>query len=399
MKTRSDKPVVTIAVLLGAVLLTAAASAVSEEDIVFPIAELGNCANKQACLVYCDETDNRESCIEFARKHNFLPPQEYETIRRAYQAARSGGPGGCQSADACEAYCEQIDHVEECLDFAEERGLLPHEDARQARRIHETFVRGVETPGDCRSRSQCEAYCSEVNHIEECLAFAQEAGLIGDEELKKARKAVQLMKDGKTPGGCRSKEACQEYCSEEENVEECARFGLESGLMEPKEVEIYRKTKGRGPGGCRGDECREFCGKPENQKQCFDFAKEHGLISEDQLRMVEEGRQRMREFLNSAPEEVKQCLRETVGQNILDGIQNGEFLPSPEIGEQIRRCFEQLQQRSEDGFESGFQSEGQPGRPPEGQIFVPGGCSSLEECEQYCLENPQKCGAPVPPQF
>lgn len=38
------------------------------------------------------------------------------------------GPGGCRGAEACKSYCEQNDHLNECLKFSLEAGFISREE-------------------------------------------------------------------------------------------------------------------------------------------------------------------------------------------------------------------------------------------------------------------------------
>jgi len=41
---------------------------------------------------------------------------------------QSSGPGGCRGAQACKSYCEQDDHLSECLKFSLEAGFISREE-------------------------------------------------------------------------------------------------------------------------------------------------------------------------------------------------------------------------------------------------------------------------------
>ena len=38
------------------------------------------------------------------------------------------GPGGCRGAEACKSYCEQDEHLNECLKFSLEAGFISREE-------------------------------------------------------------------------------------------------------------------------------------------------------------------------------------------------------------------------------------------------------------------------------
>lgn len=327
-----------------------------EDTIVFPIAELGNCESKDECRDYCDEPGNMRQCISFAKAHNLMTPEEAEIAEEFSETLgrQGGGPGGCTSPSRCQAYCENITNLNECLAFADEHG---HDDGgiEEGRKIARYLKEGGRMPGECTSRLSCEAYCSDFNHGEECLLFAEGVGLEirnGDHpngpNREQLRVMIDLMNRGETPGGCTSERECEAYCSEGNNINECIAFGEKVGFISPEEAEVFRKTGGFGPGGCtsRG-ECDSFCNNPDNREQCFAFAKDHGLIDEREIQNLEEGLGQLKDVLNNAPEETRKCLRHNLGTNIISDIEAGTISPGPEFARTIEAC-----------IHKGFEEEG-----------------------------------------
>jgi len=419
-------------------LLAGAVLANSEDDIVYPVAELGSCANEQECRAYCDGLAHIDECLAFAEEHNLLSPQELTEARRFAQLGISSGPGGCGGKEECEAYCEDISHVNECLAFAEQYGILETQELDEARRVAQALQEGTQLPGGCTNKTaceayceapdhmqecvafaeaagfmsaeelaeakmvlraleggaqlpggcsgkdQCEAYCSEPSHMEECFEFAVAAGFMKPDEIEEARKIMPFMIRGEMPGGCRTREECEAYCFEGSHTEECVTFFKGAGVMSGKDAELFRKTGGRGPGDCRGEEeCNTFCNDPANQQICFDFAKEHGLIGEEELANMEEGIGMFREGFQNAPPEVAQCLKERIGEEVLSKIEAGTFLPNQELGEHMRSCFEEFMPMPMQ--EAGdFQPGGEAGfAPPAGGGFAPS--PEASDCVQGIL--------------
>ncbi len=431
------------------------------EEIQYPISELGNCKDKNNCKKYCDKQENIDACITFAEKKNLMPKEEIETAKK-FIAAGSKGPGGCKNKNECEAYCDNIDNINECVTFAEQNNILPPRELEEVKKVKAAIDKGVKPPA-CKSKKECDSYCSSPDNMEECLAFAEAASFMPPEELANAKKVLAAVKQGikppackgkeecdtycsdernfeecinfaeaagfmrpeevemakktkgKGPGGCRGKEECESFCQKEENTEVCAQFALEHGLMKPEEVEIMRKTGGKGPGGCRGkDECEAFCSNPDNQETCFNFAKDNNLIPPEEAEKMQEGRMKMQEHIRSAPPEISECLKSTVGEEVLNKLQSGTFISPRELGDQMRSCFEKL---APPGGEMGppegmMQPEGQEGimlregvMPPQFQKPEfkggPGNCQSPEECAVYCADSTHKeeCSSFAPQQM
>ncbi len=310
-------------------------------DIQYPVEELGNCQNEAACKSYCDQPENMEACLNFAEKNNLMSREEIEMAKK-FMAAGSKGPGDCRGKDECETYCNNIEHIDECISFGEENNLIPPEELKEAKKVQAAVRRGVKPP-PCGNKKQCDIYCEEPNHMEECINFGIEAGFIQGKELEDvqkmlaalkrgikpppckgkqacdkycsnpdnmevcmnfaleagfmneqekadSQKMLQALKKGIKPPACRGKEECDVYCAEESHFEECMKFAEAAGFMSPEDAEMARKTGGKGPGGCKGkEECEAFCNNPDNQETCFNFGKEHGMIPEEDLRRIEEG--------------------------------------------------------------------------------------------------------------
>ena len=161
-------------------------------------------------------------------------------------------------------------------------------------------------------------------------------------------------------------------------MEECITFFEKAGLISSEELDMFRKTGGKGPGGCQGREaCESFCNDPANQAACFAFAQEHGLIPAEELERMKEGMAQFEGGLQQAPPEVAQCLKDTVGEEVLAQIEAGTFMPNPELGESMRTCFEAFMPP---GLPEGFAPR------QEGGFGGPGGCASEEECRAYCTD-------------
>src|SRR3989344_1468840 len=260
-------------------------------EITYPVKELGGCADKDTCKVYCEEPGNMQSCVNFAEKHNLISEKEAEDGRKfsSIVNSRGGGPGGCKTRESCDAYCENTDNMEACLTFAEKAGFIP------------------------------------------------------PEELAMAKKVVPLMKAGKTPGGCKSKEACESYCGNPDHLDACIAFGEQTGAISPEEVAIIKKTGGKGPGDCRGrKQCDAFCQIPENQETCFNFGKDNGLIPPEDLQKMEEGMKFVREALNDESSELGQCLSAALGSDNVARAKASQPIFDRGLENKLRGCFEQF---------------------------------------------------------
>lgn len=416
-------PLVIIGIALTA-SFTLVVQATSKDDIVHPIKELGNCKDEAECRAFCDARDNLErakACITFAKKHNLLPPNEIEeaehyvirlgittgpggcrnnsecnaycediinlneclnfaekhSIRSAEEIAegkkiaavlKEGGnlPGGCKNKNECMAYCEDSSHMKECVAFAQKAGFISSAEAEEAKKIIPLLERGEKTPGNCSRKAACEAYCMEPANIDECLVFAEKAGLISPEELADAKKFAPLIKRGETPGQCKRKEECETYCSDTSHFEECVLFAEKAGMISKEDAELARKTKGKGPGGCKSKtECEQFCVDPAHQEECISFAKEHGLtegISEIEAKVRGEVESKMKACAEKQCSEFIPCLQslQTGGPGNTGGDVN---LPA-DIQSKLNICIEEIKAKAIDEATRGGVHPNESGQAP-----------------------------------
>ena len=387
-------------------------------NIQYPVEELDNCKSEADCKTYCDEPKNAEDCFAFAEKNNLMSKEEIKVAKK-FLSGDIKGPGGCEGKNACEEYCNNIDHIDECIAFAEENNLIPPEELEEAKKVQAAIKRGVKPP-PCGNKKQCDVYCDEPEHMEECIAFGIEAGFIQGKELEDVQKMLQAVKRGVKPPPCKGKKACDEYCnnpdnmevcmnfameagfmteqektdsqkmlqalkkgvkppncrgreecdvycSTEEHFEECANFAEAAGFMTAKEAVMARKTKGKGPGGCKSKEqCEAFCNNPDNRETCFNFAKDNGMIPEDGMMPPGEGQ--FGPVSPGFPSELEgKC---TNAQECKAYCENNpeeckNFQPGPGV----------------------VNPAGQMMPPQAG----PGGCKNPDECKSYCESNPDEC--------
>ncbi|MEK7566880.1 MAG: LamG domain-containing protein, partial [Patescibacteria group bacterium] len=410
----------------------------SAEDIRYPASDLGNCQSETECRSYCDVVDNAKACFTFAKKYNLISEEESQKVADEFLNVKNG-PGGCNSGKSCEDYCSTVDHLDECIDFAEKTGYYSPEELAEARKFQELVKSGAQFPGGCKDRNTCEVYCSDSNHMEECLDFAETSGFMPPDEIAEARKFMALMQQGESPGGCNSKEQCENYCFEESHINECIDFAEKAGVMTAEEAEMVRKIGGKGPGGCRSKaQCDTYC--EANSEECFNFAKENGMISEDDLVKMREGMARFRDELDKMPPEAVECMKNAAGEENFNKMLAGEPVFDRSLEEKMKSCFTQVtndfgQQLSnippeaaqciidaigEDGLQKlkdgeldedldfgsleacfkdlqGSFGGGGGGNFGNGGFSGPGGCTNTVECTAFCQENPDESQGFGPP--
>lgn len=211
-------------------------------NLVFPIAELGNCSDLGTCSSFCEDPVNHTTCTAFAKEKGFYKddvtvaaPEDFWT--KAKDAL------GCDSRESCEAACSQADNQAKCHEFAVQENLIggyvidPHKEA---------IIAAAQISLGCDSYEACQTACADPANESKCTNFAQQVGLRGGE-----------VKEG--PGGCTSDGTCQAFCSDPNNYGECTQF------FDPAEGTF------QGPGGCDSPQsCRSYC--EENQNECRTYA-------------------------------------------------------------------------------------------------------------------------------
>ncbi len=329
MKTHSGNFIIAfVFVLLGAGI---AASDVLSAEVTFPVPELGNCRDQESCRKYCDEPEHLQVCVNFAERQGLIARDQAQRARRFAAIIKDGGPGGC------------------------------------------------ETPEECRD------YCEATAHQEECLAFAERNSLLSGQDISRARRMLSLLRDRETPGECRTSETCARYCANESHITECTEFALKSGFMTPAEIERYRRMHGRGPGGCEGREtCKAFCNNPKNLETCLNFGREFGLIRTDESERIREGTIKIREEFEELPSSAVRCLESVAGSKVVDQMRDGKLVPAPELAQKMRQCFLEVRTPRRENIQIRFEESGAQ-EPNEEREFSP---EELQNTRGFFTEPP-----------
>lgn len=233
-----------IALYLVAGFLLAVTPVLAQEEevakkygITFPIAELGNCGSISACKSYCDNTENIDKCISFAKAKGFdkeVGAPNQDVLSSAQSEL------GCNSEGSCRTICEKEENFDRCSSFAQKHNLGSPRGNPGDRKV---LNKARDLLG-CDSESSCRAVCEQEANQQRCSEFASQSGLGGG-----------IRKVG--PGGCNSEASCRAFC--EGNPAECEKFG--GGPP------AGRESNRRGPGGCNSEEsCRAYCEK--NPEEC-----------------------------------------------------------------------------------------------------------------------------------
>lgn len=362
-----------VTVIFGLNRLSAVlAQDIDDSGVTYPIEELGDCGDKQECKSYCDISANQEKCLDFAESNGMMKKQDVEKAKSVLKLAEEGidTPGGCKGEQECEAYCDDTSHLDECVSFAEKAGIMSSEEVKMVK------ATGGVGPGGCKGKKACDAYCESEANLDECIGFASQHGLMTEQEAEMVKKTK-----GKGPGGCASKESCDAYCQQESNFESCLEFGHEYGMMTDEEYETAKKMGPKmmnqgGPGGCKNkEECDAFCGQEANFETCVEFGHENGLMSDEEYETAKKmgpaamqggpggckEKEECEAFCNE-PTNAEECLTFAIESGMMSQ--------------------EEIDQMKEGGFMAPPQDMIGPG----GEFIGPGGCKTQEECAAFCSD-------------
>ncbi|MFA6252288.1 MAG: hypothetical protein WCX74_02720 [Candidatus Paceibacterota bacterium] len=316
------------------------------DNLVYPISELGQCASREECENYCSQEKNMVSCIEYAEKKNLLSVEDLKVSKIVAQKIANGEtPGGCKTKEECETFCKgKVENMDKCISFGESLGVIPREELAQAKNILKALNGGAKMPGGCITKESCESYCAIGSNIDECLDFAEKAEILPPDELKEARRVAQFVKDGSTPGKCKNKSECQQYCNDSSHWEECIVFAEKAQLITKEEAEMAKKAGGSGPGGCKSQkECEDYCNDSKNYNECVKFGMEKDILTEKEKDLIENGVENMNKALNGLPDDIKgeiiKCLESSIGKDKFEKIKSKQEPVTKEIGGKIEACF------------------------------------------------------------
>lgn len=341
-------------------------------NITYPVPELGGCGDQNSCKAYCNDASHMQACISFAESHGLMDKSQASQAQSFAQAlSQGGGPGGCASPDACDAYCTDIQNIDACVAFAKAHGIQ-NGDLAQAEKISAYLKQGGAMPGGCTSKESCQAYCGDFSHAEECYKFAQGAGITqapggggpnggpnGGQmpSPEQFQKFMQLVQSGQTPGGCKSQEECQSYCGNGQHAAECLAFAQSAGFISAAQAQQIQATGGKGPGGCDSPQaCDAYCSNQQNQQACFQFGEQNGFINQGQAQQMQQGMVQMRAGLEQASPDVLACLKSKLGDGAVTDIESGKVVPTPDMADSIRSCFDQYAGQKEGNPEDIFKN-------------------------------------------
>jgi len=231
------------------------------------------------------------ACISYGEQKGMISAKEAKLSKKVAERLKAGTmPGNCKTKDECEKFCQgNISSLEKCLSFVDEVGIS-NANIDEGKKVLKALKEGAIMPGNCKDKSSCETYCQDSQHIDECLDFAGKAQILSASDLAEARKVAPFLKSGKTPGSCKTKEDCNNYCNSDSHSTECVDFAETAGFISKDEAEMAKKAGGKGPGECKStEECNKYCQDQSHMQECIDFGIKVGAIKTEDVQKIKEG--------------------------------------------------------------------------------------------------------------
>ncbi len=141
-------------------------------NVVFPIAELGNCADFVSCHTYCADAANRDACLAYAKKKGFYNEQE-ELNKKKLLLIRAKLELRCGETD-CKNFCDQKENAEKCDNFIKK--YKPELERVKAVITQEMTSKAKLLLG-CTTPEACKLLCSQENNKQRCSDFFRQLGL------------------------------------------------------------------------------------------------------------------------------------------------------------------------------------------------------------------------------
>src|SRR3989344_1254361 len=237
----------TLCVIFAFVFLIFNFSTARAQSTRYPIPELGNCRNAQECYLYCQIPQNTPACWSYG-KYVLNNGQEVlgeSSVNVTYPIAELGN---CSDANACFIYCSQPKNQPLCYSYAKNHGLIKEEENENEDDLPpdkmQEIIASAKTELGCETKEQCMSICAREENHAKCEAFAKKHNLYKGPPPIDEQGGVppaDILEKAKTELGCTSEISCKELCNKPENAEKCMDFAKNNKLMREDEYEIHKK--------------------------------------------------------------------------------------------------------------------------------------------------------------
>lgn len=237
-------------------LIFGAGSVFAQSEITFPIPELGNCNNVQTCKVYCDQEENKDACIDFAKSKGLHKSKVNEKQVELLSFAKT--ELGCETLNACKLFCAQQENYTHCQQFAQNHGLAqaPTSPAK------DELLAKAKQNLNCDSFESCRALCDQQENYTKCAALMQDQVTSDDRAMfEKYKPQIKQFL------GCDSLVTCMAFCMNPANMPKCQELGNQIGSSEQVPSESPEVWCPKVSSECKWDGTNCVCNGPQTCQQ------------------------------------------------------------------------------------------------------------------------------------
>lgn len=195
----------------------------SKYGIAFPISELGNCGNVAACKAYCDLSENKPACTNFAKSKGFLKGKAKVKEKQVAALASAKSELSCTTIEKCKTFCDDPANQEACISFAKRHELVTSAVVRSE--DNKELIKAAEKELGCNSQESCFALCEQKGNYERCAALAQSELTSEDRAFFEEHRS-----DFQSILGCNSIQSCMAFCMNPLNMPKCMEFAKQMGF-------------------------------------------------------------------------------------------------------------------------------------------------------------------------
>lgn len=361
----------------------------------FPIPELGYCRDTKECRLFCQIPVNTPACWSY-HKYVMMEGDQVlgtSTVSLTYPIAQLDN---CSSPEVCFAYCQKIENLKTCLDFANIiRSQIETNSATSpsvSDQAQNQKLEAAKLELGCDGKQACLALCQSKENYAKCSEFAKKNGLEKAVVQKFNSNVTQeIAKAAQTELGCDNEYKCQTYCNNPDNKKSCLEFARKNNLIKPPPEMANEEAKAKIIEEAKEilhcdsySACASLCDRAEFKEKCMILAKKYNLaptqkpgdITKDNTAQTAP----RKNTLCSTEIECRQYCEKNPADcpGFVPGGQNTDLLKTL-VTQDKSKPVNNLSNNSGGGF------------------IGPSGCKSQGECESYCKEHPQECpGFPQP---
>lgn len=115
----------------------------SDEEILNNAKQELGCNSMDECMAFCEKEENMETCMDFASRHNLNAGGDIAQMKQVISNLKSSF--NCSSMNSCMEVCNSGDNMKRCMEIFKAAGFPVHLD--------------YSGPGGCNSEESCQTFC------------------------------------------------------------------------------------------------------------------------------------------------------------------------------------------------------------------------------------------------